>query len=833
MSERIERACQLFPGTNPESASRTTLQEITAEWRGERQRWGDTVLGSARELRGPNGEAQQSLPTIGGGDLTVKGQAPLSEDGKCELERGLSYRFYGRFTEHPKYGRQFHFQTFVRAQPHSREGIIRYLQKAPNIGQAFALKLWQKFAGDAVRILRESPEVAAAAVDGLSADQAREAAEWLSGEVALESCSIDLIDLLAGRGFPRNTAKAAVAKWGNRAPEIIRRNPYALMRFRGCGFARTDAMYLDLGLPPERLKRQAYCCWYVLSRDTDGHTWRPVEFVEEGLRGFVGGADVNGPAALKLAKLGGLIATRRDESGRLWIAERRRAEAEASVAGYASKALAEGGGPWIDMDELAGGLSDHQRQELTRATVGRIGLLNGSPGTGKTFTVAALVKVLVDRFGGDSVAICCPTGKAAVRASEAMASYGVPLRAATIHSTLGVAQADQGEGWSFAHDENNPLPFRFIVVDESSMIDAPLMSSLLAARAPGARLLLVGDTGQLPPVGHGAPLRDFIAAGLPRGELTEIRRNAGTIVQACAAIRSGTSWQPDQVVELPEKNLKLVEASAAPEQIRKVLACLGAARADGLDPVWDCQVLAAVNAKSQVSRKELNRVLQAELNPSGTRAGGNPFRAGDKIVNTKNGFLPLADDFVPPPDAVQSEDGKVFVANGELALVLSAEDRITIAELSSPWRVVKIPRGVEADGGSNGGGNGGNASEESTGTGCNWELGYCLSTHKSQGSEWPLVVVVLDEYPGARMVCSREWMYTAISRAKKLCFLVGKLETARGYCRRLALDKRKTLLVELIREEGEGRALEAAGELDGTDDATELAGRPETCAPAF
>lgn len=759
------------------------LQELTGEWRGERQRWGETVLGAVRELASAGAQAELELP--GARDLTVKGPA-----GEGELERGLSYRFYGRFTEHPRYGRQFCFQTFVRSQPHGREGVIRYLQKAPHVGAAISLALWDKFGGDAVRILRERPQIAAAA-SRLTDEQAREAAAWLEREKDLEHCSIDLMDLLTGRGFPRATAKQAVAAWGNRAAEWIKRNPYALMRFKGCGFGRCDAIYLDLGLPPGRMKRQALCCWYVLARDTEGDTWKPVEFVVEGLRGKVGAADVDAVAALKLAKRGGLIATRRDESNRLWVAEAKRAGAEDRVAAYAAQALAEPNA-WPD-DIYLDGASEHQQVQLGAAMEAHLGLFNGSPGTGKTYTIAALVKSLVKMYGQESVAIACPTGKAAVRATEAMQAYGVPLRATTIHSLLKVAEKSEGEGWSFTHGADNPLPQRFLIVDEASMIDCGLMASLLSARGVGAHVLLVGDPGQLPPVGHGAPLRDLIRASIPRGELQEIRRNAGTIVEVCAAIRAQRSWQPDARVALPEKNLKLVEAANPAAQIEKVLACLRAAQADGLDPIWDCQVLAAVNARSPLARKALNEVLQRELNPGGARAGENPFRVGDKIVNTKNGFLPLDDGQRPGPEAVIGDDGKCFVANGELARVVRVEEKLTVAELSSPRRIVRIPRGGATSGAEG-------ESEDATGTGCQWDLGYALSTHKSQGSEWPVVVVVLDEYAGARLVCSREWLYTAISRAKRLCFLVGKLQTAAGYCRREALGRRKTFLVERIAE---------------------------------
>jgi hypothetical protein len=420
--------------------------------------------------------------------------------------------------------------------------------------------------------------------------------------------------------------------------------------------------------------------------------------------------------------------------------------------------------------------------------------------THNTYSVGCLASLVVNLFGLVSIRVAAPTGKAAVRVTQALQSQGVQLKATTIHSMLKVGQRDEGEGWGFQHNRDNPLPFRFIIVDEASMVDASLMASLLDARAPGTHLLFVGDINQLPPVGHGAPLRDFIAAGLPYGELREIRRNSGTIVQACAEIRDGKRFHVDEEIDLestPAKNLKAVDASNPEQQIATMLGCIEQARRAGRDPVWDCQVLVPVNAKSKVSRKEINNILQRELNKSGQGCGGSPFRVRDKIVNLKNGFFPLYEP-QRQPDVETNRDGKVFVANGELGEVVAVESNKTIAKLDNPRRVILIPKGKGGDGGENGEGE---ASEEKkTATGCSWDLGYALSIHKSQGSEWPLVLIVLDEYPGAHMVFSREAVYTGISRAKQVCLLIGHLATAHGFCKRTALDKRKTFLVERIAE---------------------------------
>jgi exodeoxyribonuclease V alpha subunit len=774
---------------------RKRLEEVTLIFQRERIRFAgsDTAI---LECKPENGE--DGLPSL------------VSTIVKCECQPGemvqsLSYRFYGTWTTHEKYGRQFHARTFVRTQPHGRLGVMRYLTQAPHVGQKTACVLWDKFGGDAVRILREQPDVAVAAVSGSHFSQAKaeEAAAFLAGEQALEGTTIDLMELFAGRGFPRNTGKIAVEEFGNKAAELLRKNPYLLMRFRGCGFLRCDQLYQDLGGDPAKLKRQALCAWYAIARDTNGDTWHQPVAVERGLREMIAGATVRPVDAVRLGLRGKMLAGYRDERGGLWLADKRKADNEATVAARVKEWLASPPA-WPPVHDIDA--SDHQREKAAEALVAPIAVITGGPGTGKTYLSARVIGRIGDTAGLGKVAVAAPTGKAAVRITEAMQRYGINLRARTIHSLLGVDSHSHGGGWSFKHDENNPLDYAYIIVDEASMIDTDLAAALFRACGKGTHVLLVGDTGQLPPVGHGAPLRDLIAAGVPTGELTEIRRNSGAIVEACHKIRGGAQFSPCPVLRPGEgENLKLlpaVSASAAIEQIVKTIRAVGVR---GLaNPIWDCQVVVAVNARSELSRKAINQRLQNELNPGGERVAGNPFRVGDKIVCLKNGFYPVVDD-APAGFNESAEEGKVFVANGEQAEVKHVEHRLTIVQMDAPARLIKIPRGAggseENESGSQGAGGDGDNSDESADTGCQWDLAYGISCHKAQGSEWPVVLVVLDEYPGARMVCSREWLYTALSRAKTACFLVGKLSTGHAMIGRQAIRNRKTFLVERIKEE--------------------------------
>jgi len=764
------------------------MEELTAIFRNERHRFDDsTVIIEAVPPKATEGQLFDDLVE----GVTIKAQA---KEG--ELVPQLSYLFYGHWSTYQ--GRrgpekQFLAKTFVRVAPHGQAGVLRYLQQAPKVGPAIARQLWDKFAGDAVLILRESPDVAAAACS-LTPEHAAAAAAYLVGERAMESCTIEMVNLLGGRGFPRETGKKAVGLWGNRAADVIRRNPYNLMRFRGCGFPRCHQMYLEQGGDPGRLKCQALCAWYALARDSEGDTWKPRDFVQAGLRSQVTGALVNAPAAVKLAKRARAVAAYRDAANTLWLAEGRRARNEADLARCVAEAMDEGPTQWPDVSKLE--ISDHQKQEAAKAFVSRgmIALLVGSPGTGKTYTAARILAAIIEQAGAGQIAVAALAGKAAQVITEAMDGYGVKLKATTIHSMLGAGGQTEGEGWTFDHGPDKPLPFRYIVLDEGSMIDTDLMAAVFRARAVGTHVLILGDINQLPPVGHGAPLRDFLRAGLPSGELTEIQRNAGLGVRVCHAIRKGEAWKPAPRISLETgDNLVLWETANGEKSFERIVEGCAAIKAKGkVDPIWDVQVIVAVNEKSPLARKELNKRLQAELNPSGATASGNPFRSGDKIVCSKGTFLPLADGApTPEPTARRSDDGNYYVANGEQARVLSVQSKITIVEFSAPKRLLKIPHGKQADEGEEG--------AKSGGVG-NFDLAYAISCHKSQGSQWPIVIVALDEYPGARRVCSREWLMTAISRFRQICFLVGKLHVAEAMCRRTALAHRKTFLAEQITE---------------------------------
>lgn len=742
------------------------------------------------------------------------GHKVIVSDQRSRFARGIVYRFLGRWEEGPR-GEQFRADTWIADRPASRSAVELWLSEhGTGIGAAYAGRLYEAFGTDAVRVLREEPDRVKAA-DLIPAEAVESASRSLAAVAGQERTRLELFDLLNGRGFPRATVKRAISTWGAKAPAVVRRDPFRLLtaNLPGCGWKRSDQLYLDLGGDRRRLKRQSLAGWSAVRDDRSGSTWVPADVAVDAIRAAVpSGADPI--KALKVAIRAGRLRLRRDGSRR-WLALADRARAEQRIADAVAR-LRVGVAEWPNMADAvvgtdiasADGLpSDHQWAELSKAIVGPVGALTGGPGTGKTHTLAFLLRAIVGAFGLDSVAVCAPTGKAAVRASESLAARGLSIRATTIHRLLLVKTGGGSAGWEFEANRDRPLKLRFLVIDESSMIDASLLADLLDACATGTHVLFVGDPYQLPPVGHGAPLRDLIASGaIGVGELTEIRRNAGTVVRACAAIKAGRRVEPDARLDLAAEspanlkyvNVKATEAAGALEDLLTKLT--------KFDPVRDTQVIVALNEKGELSRKALNDRLQRLLNPNGKRVAPCPFAVGDKIICTKNGryksVVPIgqfnAADMAEDAGNYQPNCDREFdyIANGEPGFCVAVSARECVLTFDG-GRFVSVPvkkqtrRDDDGDAAEGEGGKAGGLGD--------FELAYAITCHKSQGSEWPLVVAMIDPAGGA--VADRHWWYTVISRTRTACVLIGDGAALAVQCARQSLAKRHTFLAELIRGE--------------------------------
>lgn len=465
---------------------------------------------------------------------------------------------------------------------------------------------------------------------------------------------------------------------------------------------------------------------------------------------------------------------------------------------------------WPDAAMLDG-ISDHQREQYEIATQGRVGFLSGGPGTGKTRTTASLIKAiqkqhefLDDLIGEDhdpfetnpecaSIAICCPTGKAATRSTEFLREQGINLQATTIHRMLEVNRVGyDGEGWEFFYDENNYLPYNYIITDEPSMIDTDLMASMLRAIKPGTHVLMAGDPYQLPPVGHGRPFEDMIRAGLPHGHLTQIWRFAGRIAHVCDAIKNGRVWTSSPKIDIdapsPE-NMRQIDSYTPTANIQNTLEMVerlmgntpGHHLLRNLNAIRDIQVLAPIREKSQVSVKILNKILQEQINPLAGRKEHFGFRVGDKVMCTLNQWCEAApDELIRPLVMFRNRKARntgtennhikqFYISNGDIGEVLDASSNRLLIQFTDRKVLFKPP--FEK-----------------------LELAYAITGHKSQGSQWPVTISLIDDSGAGGRVCNRSYWYTVLSRASRLCITVGKEHVLRAHCRQIPLERRTTFL---------------------------------------
>lgn len=1033
---------------------------------------------------------------------------------ETDLIDGVTYRFYGHFRNHPKFGRQFNFNSFVEEKPVDEDSVIAYLfqchkPERGSISRRVARVLFEEFGLDAIDKVISDPVGAAEPVKQWGADKAAIASEYLKTQEGTRRCKLDLIMLFEGRRFPKKTTDRAIREWGAAAAEVIRKDPYVLTELPGIGFKGADKLYCDLARETSKtdqeyaeklaaIKRQGLCLVYYVNTESSqsGSTWIIEGMAKASVKRLISGVMADPDKAIEWAIGKGLLVQRDG-----FVASARKALHELEIAEFVGST--DESVEWPSVEQIASfapadkPLSEHQLDGIFAATRKRVGCLQGSPGVGKTFAVASIVKAVIHHHGRDSVAVAAPTGKAGVRVTQSLAINGVDIQASTIHRMLQVEGQGGEDGWHFHFNDQNPLPFRFIIADECfvsgtmidtdssavkienvrpgdrirnaygidhviavgkkvasyvtkitigkttiasspshkffttrgwvcaanikrgdtilqteeamrllwegdnseetkwwngsflrhsllnemvdavpfisrenfykrksskgregsqpfselresrsektngqntkpesneksvmqrkgvcdfeenkaqtisaggewaghdkasvaairhspewmagrgyckrvgkigripkslqagscrrqaddrnrnrwpfspcneakskgqekncffvgervdsietyesgsheldqyrdadgliylydlqaarhksysvegflvhncSMCDTDLLAALFRACTPTTHVLMVGDSNQLAPVGHGRPFFDLQSC-IPTGHLTEIRRNSGQIVKACAEIRDRSQISFSPQIALPYDNLTLIQSDDESQvQAMEDLIQVVASQHEH-DWVEDLQIVTGKNDGSYVARKPLNRLLQKVFNASGESLHGNPFRVGDKIVCLKNGTYPDAEN--------QSEEH--FVANGELGRVREIRHGRMTVELTEPDRAILILHAPIQENESEVA----DSEDSQRGAVGDWDIGYALSVHRSQGSQWKHVIVMVDSKGG--MVQSRNWIYTAISRAEVATWVIGQRNVINQMLKRDGISGRKTFLVERIR----------------------------------
>ena len=696
--------------------------------------------------------------------VTVVGTLPA-------LAAGEQVLLSGAWVEHPQYGRQWKATACEIRKPTTLLGIERYLGSGliRGVGPATAKLIVQEFGRRTLDVMSEHPE-RLTEVPGIGKKRAAQLAEAFREQYAAREAMV----FLQSYGVSPALAVRITKAYGADAQRKIRENPYRLMDdVEGVGFLTADRIALALGVPPDSEYRLQAGLKYVLQEAaaSAGHTYLPRETLlaqaAKALRAQ-GEALAHGLDALLFARE--LVAVSADGEDAVMLGAYYHAERE--IARYlrllsaAKTAPAQPEKQIADFERQNGiAFSPNQRRAVSEAVRQGLLVITGGPGTGKTTIINCILSLL-----GRNVLLAAPTGRAAKRMSEATGH-----EAKTLHRLLEFS-GDEGK---FQRDENNPLDCACVIVDEMSMVDVFLMRSLLRALKPGTKLILVGDADQLPSVGAGNVLGDILKSGvIPSARLTDIFRQAAESLIVLNAHRINHGEAP--ILNRRDSDF-FFERQPLAEDAAAAIVGLCARRLPAFlrtdFPARDIQVLSPTK-KSGAGVYQLNALLQQALNPPAPAKpelayGDITFRLGDKVMHVRNNYqLAWVNDS-------GTEGEGVF--NGDVGFVsrVDEQDKTVTVRYDDE-------RSVEYDY---------QQLEE-------LELAYCLSVHKSQGSEFPCVVMPV--VGGPPRLLTRNLFYTALTRARRLVVLVGREENIAQMVQNNLILRRYTTLRQRLEEEWEG-----------------------------
>jgi len=626
----------------------------------------------------------------------------------------------GEWQTHARYGRQLRAQGALPLDPADREGQIAYLTTLRHIGQARAERLVEEHGEGVLASIAADPQRVFSSLRGVSANQAAAATESWHASRAVR----DLHVQLAPHGLA-HLAAPIHARYGERSMAILHEDPYRLTEIEGVGFARADRIALAADVPPESSRRaQAAAVFALREAEQQGNSYLPIEELTRRTARLIGLL----PDADVLAQARGLLV----EGDRAY----RESTHASEVAVAATLARRLGAAPHLDHDpgENPGArLTDEQWAAVHGAFSARVSVLTGGPGVGKTECTKEIVAEA--EAANATIALCAPTGRAARRMEEATGHT-----AQTIHRML-----EWQIGREPTYRPGHPLPADLVIVDESSMLNLRLAEVLLGGLAESTHVVLVGDADQLPPIGAGKPFEDLIESGAaPVVRLTQIFRQAARsmITTAAHEINQG---RPPHLEPGPDQDHDFFFIDRPnPERALETVVEVVAERAPksfGVDPIRDVQVLAPMY-RGAVGIDALNERLQARLNPDGKKALEERFRIGDRLIQTRNSH-------------------ELGLMNGSIVFLRRDDpDEESIVVDTDDGGSLVIPYGE-------------------TGT---LRLAYAISVHKAQGCEVPVVVGVCHR-SHARML-TRPLLYTAITRARNSCVLVGDMPALGSAVRR-------------------------------------------------
>lgn len=734
---------------------------------------------------------------------------------------GANYLFTGYWesAKNARWGDTFVFDTYEMSYPTDMAAIHKYLTvHCKHLGPVLAERVCEAYGESVIEVLKNDPERVAQEIPGLSHATATAVSAILVKNEQSEQVLVQLNKILVNSGIGKAGMNRIIERWGHEAVAVITANPFHLTSIHGIGFTGADKVRHNIGMRYDHPLRIQNGVLHILNEAAsgDGHTFMPRPYFLQKCSAILGvPPEMIEGELTTLQEVSKIVVQPTMIFGHpgynisladLW-------NDEASIADQINMLLAHPGprdvrdlecvcqcgvesyderSPTPDPedpryclmcgDEIASGnyvsaisrepvanlvgLAEDQKAAMTIILGAKFSVLQGGPGTGKTYTI----KRIIDSFPpGTKILLAAPTGKAAKRMMEQSGRL-----ASTIHRAL-EPMAGEGGKFFFGCNAHNPIDADVIVIDEASMLPASLMASLMDAVAPGTRVILVGDTNQLPSVGAGNILRDIIDSGrVPVAELTIIKRQEeGTlIVHNCHAIKNGN----DIVIDNNSKDFFWLQESIEESIVDKIVGLLR----DRL-PMWvrqwqdgttaaahmlrDVQVIAPLTGDKKAnatSCKALNEAIQAAINPNPIIEGCK-FRTGDKVIQTKNNY-------------------SLGIFNGDIGIMhhIDMDLKEYTVVFDAPEREVVIAF---------------RASE--------LKLAYAITCHRFQGSESRIVIIPIHKSQG-HMIMQRPWLYTAVSRAREVCIIVGQAEEVPKIVHRVNHTRRNTHLRAFLCEAAPG-----------------------------
>ena len=707
----------------------------------------------------------------------VSGEAEITCVGIFSaIAEGENIEASGDYTDHPTYGKQFKVESFEEKAPEDEEAIERYLGSGAirGIGLALAARIVRRFKADTFRIIEEEPE-RLAEVKGISERKAMEIADQVNEKRDLRQAMI----FLQQYGITMNLAVKVYQQYGQEVYGIIRENPYRLADdIEGVGFRTADEIAVRVGIRMDSdFRIRSGILYVLLQASTEGHTYLPEEELTRrtGQLLEVGEEQIE-KQYMDLAIERKIIMKQGENQTQIYAASFY--YMEANTATMLKQLNVSYHVPDLEIEERVRRiekqtgmeLDEHQMTAVKEAVRNGLLIITGGPGTGKTTTINTIIKYF--EMEGLDIFLAAPTGRAAKRMSETTG-----FEARTIHRMLELNGGVDGAA-GFERNEQNPLETDVVIIDEMSMVDISLMHALLKAVAVGTRLILVGDVNQLPSVGPGSVLRDIIRSHECNVVmLTKIFRQASTsdIIVNAHKINQG------EEVTLDNKSMDFffLKRYDADVIISVVLQLIKQKLPKFVDATpYDIQVLTPMR-KGLLGVERLNGILQRYLNPPSPQKrekehGDILFREGDKIMQTRNNYQL---EWEIRTKYGLSVDKGTGVFNGDMGIVREINDFAeTMTVEFDEGRMVEYPYKLLDE----------------------LELAYAITIHKSQGSEYPAVVIPL--LSGPSMLMNRNLLYTAVTRARKCVTLVGNEVTFEQMVQNTSQQKRYSGLCDRLKE---------------------------------